>query len=646
MCGVAGIFSLTGKPIHKAEERIWRITSMLKHRGPDSQGVYVSEDRAIAVGNTRLAIVDPLNTAKQPLETADGKCILSFNGEIYNYLDLREMLQQKGVRFRTRMDTEVLLEGLRLEGEDFLKRLDGMWTFAFYDTDKRSLLLSRDILGEKHLFYHVYKGELIFASEVRPLLIDADGHFEIDFDSFLTALHYFSAPPGRTMVKGIRRIFPGHNIAADAGGSFKQYRYRRLHPEKWFDFFNNEPSLDRVINVFEDTFQRTCRRRLPREVNYISTLSGGLDSTLICLYASDFGKTKIRTVYGHSSIKPPRKSGDNLDEYSASALTSKKLNTRHDQIYLYEDSYIPVLQRLADNAFDGMFDNGVVSFEMLARYGRTQNAKVMLMSEGPDEFLGYPKDLNAYRIDNMFLNHRMKYRILKTISSTSSGRYMLRRLGLKNSVISPHFSYEPFRFLPIHESWEVDTIDKMMTKDQFFSTSNYYGVMDPVYDDLISKMDYTQLRALSYASFSLPDMFNLRTDKAYMNASVEARLPYQPPEMVELMVAMPSRFRFNKGETTKYLLRKMVERYIGPEIAYRSKYGFGAAILLNPNVYKAMRYEEVIRESSIFNVFPFRHGTREFILRPENKDMLWPFYVLARTHDQLKKQKISGYAYE
>lgn len=637
MCGIAGIFSLNGGPIRDAKSRISRMTAMLKHRGPDSQGIYISPDGLLALGNTRLAIVDPLCSLKQPLETTDGKAILSFNGEIYNYLDLMEMLQQEGINFRTRMDTEVLLEGLRLEGEGFLQKLDGMWAFAYYDVDKHRLLLSRDLLGERHIFYRVDKDEFIFASEVKPLLVDSDSSFEIDFDGFLTALQYFSPPPGRTMVKGIHRIFPGHNIVCEPKRILKQYRYRRLHPEKWFDFFNKKPSLEETINIFEEIFHRACKKRLAHEVPYICTLSGGLDSALICLYASDFGKARIRTLYGQSSEKPAQNLKDELDEYAASKFTSKKLNTLHNHIFLNSDNSIPVLKRLADNAFDGMFDSGVASFEMLARYVRDQNNKVMLVSEGPDEFLGYPKDLRAYHIDTMFINNPIKYRILKLISSRKFERQLLRRFGFDNLIIPPLFSYEPFRFLPIHESWGPDILGNLLSNDQIISASNHYGVIDPVYEDLKLKMDYAQLRALSYASLSIPDMFNLRTDKAYMAASVEARLPYQAPEMVEFMVAMPVQLRFNNGSTTKYIMRKIAERHIGPEIASRSKHGFSAPIWLSPNVYKAMDYEDIVRESSIFEVFPFKHGAREFVLNPNNRDMLWPFFVLAKTYERLKR---------
>src|SRR3990167_2453763 len=131
------------------------MNKLLHHRWPDSQGIYVSKDRTFALGNTRLAIVDPYNTTKQPLETEDGQCVLSFNGEIYNYLELRESLRGRGVRFRTKMDTEVFLEGLRLDGEAILDKCDGMWACAYYDTKTKKLLLSRDLMGERHLFYRI-----------------------------------------------------------------------------------------------------------------------------------------------------------------------------------------------------------------------------------------------------------------------------------------------------------------------------------------------------------------------------------------------------------------------------------------------------------------------------------------------------------
>lgn len=573
------------------------MNGMLRHRGPDGEGIYLSADGCLALGNTRLAIVDPASPLPQPIVSQDGGHVLSFNGEIYNHSELRQELQNKGARFRTRTDTEVLLEGLRIEGEDFLERLDGMWVFAFYDAKERRLLLSRDLMGERHLFFRQDKEELVFASEVKPLLADSKEIFEIDFESFLTSLQYFAAPPGRSMVHGVERLLAGYNLQVCVGEEVTRRRFLKLRPEKWFDFFKKDPSFETVSKNFERLFHEACIGRLPQEVPYVCTLSGGLDSTLLCVYASEFGRRKIHTLYGQSSETAPCKDGDLLDEWAASRFTAAKLKTEHDHILLNREGIVPVLQALADNAFDGMFDNAVSAFEMLSRHAREKNAKVMLISDGADEMFGYPKDRDCLPVSD-----------------------------------------QPFRFLPIHESWGGDVLTPLLTKDQMASTACHYGVEDPAYADLTKNLDLAQRRSLSYASFSLPDMFNLRIDKAYMNSSVEARIPFETPALVEFLIAMPSRFRFNGGKTTKYLLRRLVERHIGKEISSRSKYGFAQPLWKDGVVFQKMGYEETVRQSPIFANFPFQKEAREFVLHPNNKDMLWSFFVLARTEANLKKR--------
>jgi asparagine synthase (glutamine-hydrolysing) len=644
MCGIAGIFSLSGKPIQNAEERIQRMTMMLKHRGPDNQAIYVSNDRIVALGNTRLAIVDPACELKQPLTTSDNQLVLSFNGEIYNYVDLRKELEQKGIGFRSRMDTEVLLEGLRLEGEAFLQQLDGMWAFAYYNTEQRRLLISRDLMGERHLFYRKTNDFLVFASEVAPILADSNDSFNLDFESFIVSLQYFAAPPGRSMVEGVSRLLPGHNLTAKTGEKLNLSRYRRLHPEKWFDFFKKDSSLETGIKIFEEVFHRSCKRRVPLEVPYMCTLSGGIDSALSTTYTSDCGRKRINTVYGQSADLINLQKADELDERSASIFTAGKLNSNHSTVFLNTEDIIPVITHLVENSFDGLYDSGTASYEMMAAYTHEQNTKVIIITEGPDEVLGgYPKDLNAYKMDLRRSQHPIRYQLLKQISSHIKGRKFLKKFGRKDLIVNPLTSDDPFRFQPINQSWGPDFMSQFLPWEQIDSSSNYYGGLDSVYNDIIPELDYAQKRALSYASFSLPDMFNLRIDKAYMKRSVEARLPYQAIDMIELMIAMPTAFRFNGGTTTKYIMREIVNKRIGPEIAYRSKYGFGETIWNIPKVMSAMNYADVIRESLIFESFPFKKGTREFVLNPKNEDALWPFFVLAKTCERLRNRKYKNY---
>ena len=644
MCGIAGIFNIRGQPVANARERILQMTKMLTHRGPDSQDIYCSPDNGCALGYTRLAIVDPTNITKQPLETSDGKAVLSFNGEIYNYLEVRERLEKKGVHFKTRMDTEVLLEGLYREGEQFLDALDGMWAFAYYDVPHRRLFLSRDLMGERHIFYRLDKErcEFIFASEVAPILADGEQSFVFDQEAVVTALRFFAAPPGRTLLKGIQRMHAGHSIRLEAGSPMNEYRYRKLHPEKWFDFFSRTPSLDAVIEQFETMFHKACVRRIPLDVPFASTLSGGLDSTLICAFASDLGKRRITTLYGESSDALRQQRIDELDEYSASKFTSAKFNTNHLYIKMNDEGCVPVLQHIAENGFDGSIDPGIAPFEMLARHTRANDRKVILISDGPDEFLGgYPVDRRAYTMDCLKAAHPLRHHALRMLSKTSAGTRALQMLGYGQFRVSPFTSYHPFRFIPVHESTSGEALRNVVPEEYVQATSRHYGTIDPVYREILPYLDYTQMRALSYASQSLPDHFNLRTDKAFLHASVECRLPYQAPEMAEFLIAMPARFRFGDGRETKHLLRKIVERRVGPEIAHRSKYGFSVPLLHTPIVRDAMRLEETLRSTSLFDAVPFREGAREFILRNGNEKLRWPFFVLAKTYDRLRSGNFS-----
>ena len=643
MCGLAGILSLSGRPIVDAERRIHAMNDLLKHRGPDAQGIIVSEDGCMAMGNTRLAITDPNAPIAVPLRTEDNGAAISFNGEIYNYLYVRRDLEGNGVRFRNRTDTEVLLEGIRAHGEDFLDRLDGMWAFAYYDFRKRRLLLSRDLLGERHLFYRVIDDQLVFASEPLPILADRGRSEEIDINGVVTALRYYSPASGSTLVKGLKRLRPGHNLVATHEGECREYRHRRLHPEKWFDFFQSDPSLDAVINEFEEIMHGVSLRRLPPDVPYTATLSGGLDSALICAYASEFGQRTIPTLFGQCADVPGQNHPEELDEYEASLVTSRRLNTQHQRIHLNDADCIPVLQRLAETGFDGLLDPGVAAYEMLAWQVRRSGLKVMLISDGPDELVGgYTVDRRGWNIDRQRERNPLLYTLKKALSTPRIGRRALARLGYSNLIIPPDFAYDPFHFPPQHQANSPDSLGYFFSAEDIAATNQSYGSEDECYRDILPHLDATQRRALSYAAISLPDMFNLRTDKAFLRAAVECRVPFQAPELVEFLIALPAKDRFSDGSTTKLLFREIVGRRIGSEVASRSKHGFGAPLVDTPEVAESFEFEDVIQSSSMFQDLPFLPDARAWSSHPGFRKMRWPLFVLAKTHEQLRSGRYQG----
>ena len=637
MCGISGIISLSGKPISNARERIRKMNDLLHHRGPDGKGEFVSSDRRVALGNTRLAITDPGTIIELPLRSPDENHVLTYNGEIYDYLEQRKALAAAGTNFVTTTDTEVLLAGLRQKGEDFLKNVDGMWALAYFDAQANQVLLSRDLLGERHIFYRVCDDEFVFASEPLPILADRGQPEDVDWEGLVTSLRYYSAPPGRTLVKGLCRMLPGHNLRVDVGEGWREYPHRLLHPEKWFDFFHSDPDIEAVTEHFGELMHRASLRRLPQDVDYISTLSGGIDSTLVCVYASDFGRVPLKTLYGRSSDTEIDYPATELDEYEASCLTSGKLNTEHRHIRLNSRDCVPILERMAANAFDGMIDPATPAFEMLARGALAQKIKVMLISDGPDETAGgYGIDRRAYRFDLMRRSNPLRFAFSSAIGATGLGRGLMRRAGLKNNFISPEISYQPFHFLPNHHTADSVYFSKLIDEETVRSAGRFYGSAPSAYSEIIGHLDATQIRALSYAQYSLPDMFNLRTDKAFMRASIEGRLPFQAPEMAEFLIAMPAALRFGRGDETKAFLRTVVDRHIGPEVAYRPKQGFATPLHNTPHVRSQLRIEEVISDSSMFEDLPFRPGTRERILKDASSKILWSFYMLAMTHRQLR----------
>ncbi len=642
MCGVSGIVSLTGRPVRNATARIARMNALSRHRGPDSSGAYFSPDGRIALGDVRLAIVDAANPFTTPMKSANGRNVLSFNGEIYNFREERARLEQHGIQFKTRSDTEVLLEGLGMEGLDFLERLDGMWGFAFYDSAENHLTLARDLLGEKHLFYCQNDDELIFASEMNPVLEVAETSFEIDTKSLAPAFRFRVAPPERTLIKGVSRLAAGHILSLRPGTKELRIERRlRLCPEKWFDFFNSDPSESDVLDVYDQALSDACRMRVPDEVGFMTTLSGGLDSTLVNVYASDHGKKRLQSLFGVSTLTQPKKWND-LDELAASEFTSEKLGTEHNVFSMIDEDCIDLYHAQAANAFDGLLCEGVVCYEQLAKEVVGKGDKVLIVSDGPDELIGgYDMDISVYSLLHKYSDTSLRAKGLRFLSQRGWGRQLLPQARRKHIVNWAHFSADPFHFRPVHGGTTPDVMEALFTKEAVDESLWSFGTIPKDYEDIAQHLDPSQKMALSYATGSLPDYFNLRSDRGSMRRSVELRLPLQSRRLVELMIATPASWRFRDNRWTKFAYRKLVDKYIGPEIAYRGKYGFAYPAWHIPELERKLDFGPAIAESAIFDDLPFRKGAREFFLRPEDGRHRWMAYALAKTNQRLAARDYS-----
>ena len=643
MCGISGIISLNGRPIPHAEKRINRMNELLKHRGPDAQGYFISKDNLVALGNTRLAIVDATNNFKVPMQSLNQRQVITFNGEIYNFQKLKSNLEKKGIVFNTNSDTEVLLNGLKNEGENFLQKLDGFWSFAYYDESKKEVLMSRDLLGEKSLFYYKSKNEFIFASEINPILEIAEEGFEVDTGSIVSCFRYRAAPPKKTLVKDVHRIEAGYGFKISPKENKLQYkRFRKLQLEKWIDFFNSNPSEDSVKEKLEELIYKSCVRRVPSEVHFLSTLSGGIDSSLMNLYSSHFGKNTVHTLFGKNNPDEVAR-GDDLTEFDASTYVSKKLGSKHHTFTMYGDKVVSLYREQAANSFDGIFCEGSVHYRQLALETNRLGGKVLLLSDGPDELLsGYNVDISAMQLNDFFMKKPILSKICLNLCSSALCRKMLPSNLSRQITNWSHLSNFPFSFRPYHGGTTPDVLKTLFQDKEIQKTDNFYGTYHEDYADIAKYLSIPQKMALAYATTTMPDYFNLRSDRGAMRHSVETRLPMQNIELAEFMIATPEKYRFSKNKNHgKEILRTLAQKYIGKKISSRSKYGFAIPTWMIKKFYKNFEFQETIEQSNILQLHPFKKKAKKFFMNPREGRHQWMAFCLIMVKDRLKKKDYS-----
>ena len=603
MCGIAGIYNINGGSTSNLTARIHIMADLLQHRGPDCTDFHIDSNNQFAFANTRLAISDPDSQITQPWTSPDRKFALTFNGEIYNDLHLRNDLISKGSTFHSNQDTEVLFNGLVRKGPDFLNDIDGMWAFAFYNANDDSLILSRDVLGERQLFYYINGNEIIFASEIPPLLHSIQKIMSLDTDQIMHSLRFGAPQPGETLISGIKKLNPGH-ILKVKNGEINTYRFTKLRPEVWFDFFESNPDQISVENKFSELFSEVCLRRVPRDIPYISTLSAGIDSTLVSLYSSNFGNTHIDTLFA-SSHEDDLKSVEyaSLNDKDASLKIASQINSNHHIVNLDTIDSVEVLRNVASNSFDGMLEEGTAAFQMLGIRGRELGVKVMLISDGPDEFLaGYNHDAN------------------------------LIRENYKGDKLA-------FDFPTNHETNNNEIMSFMFPEYDSNRLTSYFGKIDKCYESILGFLDTSQLIALSYASYSIPDYNNLRSDRGFMAASIESRSPFLAPQMVEFLIALPHRFRIDQKYSSKAILRNIVDKKLGSYVSNRPKKGFSEPLWYNSDLKDALKFDEVISDPQTLQILPFSKSFKEKPYSKPFHKIRWSMYALAKMHDNLKSKR-------
>ena len=567
MCAVAGIFNYGSSP---TDDRAiaCRMRDTMVHRGPDDAGLYQSADRRVVLAHRRLSIVDLSPAGHQPMANEDETVWIAFNGEIYNHVDERRSLASRGHVFRSKSDTEVILHAYEERGSACVSQLDGMFAFALWDGTRRELLLARDRLGKKPVYYTVAGGRLLFASEIKALLQHPDVVRDIDrnaLDSFLT---FSNVPAPLTMFRNVFKLPAAHLLRCQADGTLHIERYwSPLEGPAW-PAANGAESIERVRHLIE----RSVAKRLMSDVPVGAFLSGGLDSSTNVALMSRLVSQPLRTFsVGFEGFGE----ADNFHDLAYARRVARAFGCDHEETTITADDCREVVPRLVWQQDEPIGDPACLPMHFVAETAKRRGVTVVLVGEGSDEvFGGYP---DMARLTGSYAGPWQRLRRLPRVARRALYR------GASASGIGPGRA-EVLRRLAAGEPfyWGLDIVFTELEKRQLYRAgwdtppSNAASVVSGYYRELLqSRPGADFLQQMSYVELSnrLPELLLMRVDKFSMAHSLEARAPFLDHELVSYALSLPQHAKISGGET-KRVLKAAVADILPAEIIRRPKQGF------------------------------------------------------------------------
>ncbi|GGD41179.1 asparagine synthase (glutamine-hydrolyzing) [Muriicola marianensis] len=598
MCGIAGFYNAGGQTDSR-KEILRHMLTRIKHRGPDESGVYLNEQ--VGLGSVRLSIID-LSTGTMPLCNEDHSFWIVFNGEIFNYIELKEELEALGHRFETSSDTEVIVHLYEEFGPDFLHKLNGQFAIAIWDKNRSELFLARDRVGIRPLFYTTQGDTFIFASEIKALLEYPDLELKLSPKAIAQYFTFWTALTPTTAFEGVYELPPGsYMVVNEQGKTVRRFWELPTHKEDSCVYHNVE---DAAI-AFEKIFRDAVRLRLRADVPVAAYLSGGIDSSVTTSFIKSISPDNLRTF----SIGFEEK---DYDESSYQNLASEYFQTDHSAVTCSSRDIAQEFEVVVWHAEAPLLRTAPAPMSLLAKSVRDQNIKVVITGEGADELLGGYNIFKETKIRRFWAkdpNSKFRSLLLKKLYP-----YLPQMKNANNNVLKMFFGYRlgetehPFYSHLLR--WNNTGRIRNYLSQSFKEVCEGYDPMDDIQSHYQSKLEgldsLAKAQRLEVDIFMSGYLLSSQGDRMAMAHSVEGRYPFLDYRVIEFCMSLDPDLKLN-GLNEKYLLKKMMKNRIPDPILNRPKQAYRAPIKSvlaaedGPEYFKEMLSGPVLEDFGIFH---------------------------------------------
>jgi asparagine synthase (glutamine-hydrolysing) len=574
MCGITGIVEYSANEPQINEEILKSMSDVIIHRGPDSDGNWISPARRCGLAFRRLAIIDLSDAGNQPMSTSDGRFTIVFNGEIYNHKDIRKDLESLGYKYRSGTDTETILYGYKEWGTEILNRMFGMWAIAIWDDEKEELFCTRDRIGIKPFYFTNRNGRFIFGSEIKSILQHPSVSPELNFNELPNYLNWGMSSNRESLFKGINKLAAGRYLTLSKNGDIKVERYwSPLKQDQEYSKLSEKEIHAEVLSIL----RQSIKDRMMSDVPFGVFLSGGIDSSLnVALMAELMDRPVDTYSVGFKEL-------EKYNELEYARKIAKLHKTNHNEILIDHDDAFPILGELTWHEDEPNADPVCMPLWFLSKLTRDSGTIVIQVGEGSDEqFCGYNWMLRDY---NFYKSYWKIYKSLPKVLRKgiySSIKPILK--GLDQFQVMEYLRRGTFG----HELYWAGS-SMIPPSQQESLLSDKYGDLVSIPENYAYQLhsealgfnnssDYLQRIAYIELQQRLAELLLMRVDKIGMAHSIEARVPFLDHRLVEFTMSLPPNIKVPDRKSTKIVLKKAVESILPHEIIYRKKQGFWAPV--------------------------------------------------------------------